>query len=305
MSSLTRDDIILAYRLFLGRNPSDAEADRMLANQSTLDGLRRVFLYSEEFRKKTDGTLQEKGRPTLIHLHIPKSAGSSLSQLLVHDTNPNERMTIGDGDLDRLRTLPEPRRRQLKLIFGHLSFGVARHLPQYAHYVTVLREPGPRILSFYRYVKRTDHHPLYPVTNETDMSFGQFLEFTAANPRFRLEVDNGQIRRLGGSMTLPTLGQEEELLRQALHNLMSPQLSFGLTEYFDEFLASLVKRGLLSAASDIRVNAAPDTVRLEDALSALTPAQRTIYDGYIAWDSLLYDICKRVFFSGQTTKEPS
>ena len=34
----------------------------------------------------------------------------------------------------------------------------------------MLREPGPRILSFYRYVKRTDHHPLYPVTNETDIA---------------------------------------------------------------------------------------------------------------------------------------
>lgn len=48
--SLTRDEIILAYRLFLDRVPSEAETDQMLARQSSLDGLRKTFLQSDEFR---------------------------------------------------------------------------------------------------------------------------------------------------------------------------------------------------------------------------------------------------------------
>jgi hypothetical protein len=302
--SVTKYEIELSYRLFLGRNPSAQETERMLANQTSLDSLRRIFLNSHEFRSAHQGTGAVSSARTIIHLHIPKSAGSSLSRLLVGDTLPNERITIGDNSRERLTALPPARLFQIKLIFGHLTHGIANSLPQRCHYITVLRQPGPRVLSFYRYVARTDHHPLYQTLNSQKMSFGDFLEFTAANSRFRMEVDNGQIRRLGGNMKIAGLGRERALLRKALHNVFAPNFTYGLTDHFYGFQKRLVKKGLLSATTIIRENAAPEPGNLEAELDALTPEQREIYDGYTAWDRQLYRICKSVYFANKMIKEP-
>lgn len=308
--SLTRDDIRLSYRLFLGRWPSEKEVERMLASQPPLDALRRMFLDSEEFR----ATLRQKqipprdtkapaAGPTIIHLHIPKTAGSSLSRLLVEDTRPGERMTIGDAETAQLLTLAPAQQQRLKLIFGHLTYGIGAHLPQRCHHVCVLRRPGPRILSYYRYVRRTDHHPLYPVLTAGGMTFGGFLDFTAAHPQIRLEVDNGQVRRLGGNMEVDGIGREGLLLRRALHHLFAPDFTYGLTEHFDGFQKRLVRKGLLSAPAPIRENAAPEPGQLEEELAALTPAQRKTYDAYTAWDDQLYSICKTAYFARKTIKE--
>jgi hypothetical protein len=304
--SLTKHEIELSYRLFLGRQPSAQETEQMLANQTSLDSLRRVFLNSQEFRSAHREQKSEKsassGR-TIIHLHIPKTAGSSLSRLLVSDTQPNERITIGDNSRDQLTSLPPARLSQLKLIFGHLTHGIAETLPQRCHYVSVLRQPGPRILSFYRYVSRTDHHPLHEKLTRQNMSFGDFLEFTAANPQFRMEVDNGQIRRLGGNMEVSGLGHERALLRHALHNVFAPNFTFGLTDHFDGFQKRLVKQRLLSATTSIRENAAPMPGQLDAELDALSRKQRGIYNGYVAWDDQLYKICKSIYFANKMIKE--
>ena len=308
--SLTKDDIKLAYQLFLGRQPSEPEIQRMLSNQTSLDSLRRVFLNSSEFRSGIlpgggAGKKAPSSNRTLIHLHVPKSAGSSLSRLLVGDTEPNERITIGDNSMERLYNMPPDRLKRLKLIFGHLTHGIARKLPHRCHYVSVLRQPGPRVLSFYRYVGRTDHHPLYKTVTAAKMSFGGFLEFTAANPQFKMEVDNGQIRRLGGSMKIKDLGRERALLRRALHNVFAPNFTYGLTDHFDNFQKRLVKQGLLSATTPIRENAAPEPGKLAAELDALSTRQREIYEGYIAWDSQFYNICQSVYFANKKVKEPS
>ncbi len=305
--SPTEADIKLAYQLFLGRQPSAQETKRMLANQTSLDGLRRVFLNSSEFNAVAlagGGKKPKSSARTLIHLHIPKSAGSSLSRLLVGDTKQNERITLGDNSLQRLREFPPARLRSLKLVFGHLTHGIGKRLPLPCHYISVLRQPGPRILSFYRYIERTDHHPLYKTVNGQKMSFGAFLDFTAANPQFRMEVDNGQIRRLGGNMKITSLGQERGLLRRALHNIFAPNFTYGLTDHFDGFQKRLVKQGLLSATTPIRENAAPEPGKLEMELDALTPQQREIYDHYIFWDSRFYRICKQVYFANKSLDKP-
>jgi hypothetical protein len=305
--SLTKHEIELSYRLFLGRQPSAQETDQMLANQTSLDSLRRVFLNSQEFRSAhCEQKMEASASPgrTIIHLHIPKTAGSSLSRILVSDTQPNERMTVGDNSRDRLKSLPPAQLSQLKLIFGHLTHGIAKTLPQRCHYVSVLRQPGPRILSFYRYVSRTDHHPLHETLTGQNMSFGDFLEFTASNPEYRMEVDNGQIRRLAGNMKISGLGHERALLRRALHNVFAPNFTYGLTEHFDGFQKRLVKQRLLSATTSVRENAAPVPGQLDAELAALSRKQREIYNGYVAWDGQLYKICKSLYFANKMIKEP-
>ena len=308
--SLSRQEIELAYQLFLGRKPSQAEAERMQANQSSVEGMRRVFLNSPEFRdgpKRTpapEAKGQAQGQRTLIHLHIPKTAGSSLSRILARETPPEARLTLGDHNLDQLTAMSRPRRQQIRLLFGHLSHGVARQLPQRCQYISVLRQPGPRLLSFYRYIGRTEHHPLHRAVTGGKMSFGDFLDYTARTPEFRIEVDNGQSRRLAGNMTAAGLGREKALLRRALHHIFSPHFIYGLTEHFEDFQKRLAAQGLVSKVTPIRENVAPDPGNLEAELDRLTTGQREIYDSYTLWDSQLYSICHGVYFAAKPAKEP-
>lgn len=59
----TRSDVLLAYRMFLGREADDmAAVDRHVASCGDLDMLRQRFLNSDEFRRKVVAKLQ--ARPT-------------------------------------------------------------------------------------------------------------------------------------------------------------------------------------------------------------------------------------------------
>ena len=82
---LTKEEIVQAYRLFLARMPSEAELARMQERKHSYNTLRQSILSSEEFARKYERmqkTAAERQTPTLIHLHIPKTAGTSLARAL-------------------------------------------------------------------------------------------------------------------------------------------------------------------------------------------------------------------------------
>ena len=92
-------------------------------------------------------------RETLIFLHIPKTAGSTLNFILdAHYTPENSFATSQtwlhpEGSLDGFEMLTETERARIELLNGHMGLGLHRHLPQPARYLTVLRDPVERVLS--------------------------------------------------------------------------------------------------------------------------------------------------------------
>lgn len=305
-SQVSREEIRLAYKLFLGRWPSEAELDRMDQRGHGYDRLSRTFLNSPEFLKRngwvpanaaTSTTTPEKAK-TLIHLHVPKSAGSTLTAILAPNFPHRSHMTVGDNTIQQLSNLQLQRRSELRFIFGHLSHGVARYLPQDCAYITVLREPGNRLLSYFRYVQRITDHPLHGPVSQRNMSFGDFLEYAINNPVVRLEADNGQVRRLAGQgRQESSLGQEAALLRTALHNILGEDVIYGFTEHFDDFLARLKARKIIPGVKDTRLNTAPDKTDIGPELARLSPAQKQIFEDFTVWDNRFYDICKSVYFT--------
>ncbi|SDI70221.1 sulfotransferase family 2 domain-containing protein [Alloyangia pacifica] len=304
---LSRAEIDCAYRLLLGRQANPAELDHMLARGHTHDSLRRVFMSSAEFQRKA-GNVQRPGpganataperAKTLIHLHVPKSAGSTLTSILAPTCPQAGRMTISDNDLQRLKVLPQQRRSELRFVFGHLSYGVGRLLPQDCAYITVLREPGTRLLSYFRYIQRVTDHPLHGPVSQKQMNFGDFLEYAAATPVARLEPDNGQVRRLAGfGARIDSLGTEDQLFRQALHNIFSEDVVYGLTEHFDDFLDRLTRRKIISHYSDARLNTAPEKTDIAPILEGLTGRQKEIFETFTRWDRTFYEICKTAYFA--------
>jgi hypothetical protein len=184
----------------------------------------------------------------------------------------------------------------LRMIFGHLSHGVGARLDQPVVYLCILRQPGPRLLSFYRYIRRQADHPLHRLLNERSMSFGEFLTFCLDHPTMRPEVDNGQMRRLAGRLAPDSLGHEHVAFRLALEHAFAPDMVLGLTERFTAFLDDLVVRGLIRSHSEARENAAPETASFEEARAALTPEQAALLSHFTEWDQKLYEICETYLF---------
>ncbi len=292
--TLTHDDIKMAYRAILGRLPSDAEIIDTSNRHADLPSVRSTFLNSAEFKNAFEKAqkIQLRDRPpTLIHLHIPKTAGTTIAEALSNSEHLKPNLIIHDADIGMLRSLPQSQRRALRYIRGHLSHGVGETLGFPYRYLCLIRRPGPRIFSFYQFIRRTRTHPAFQTLNAKPMNFGDYLEFSQENIPHRMELDNGQIRRIAGAFDHNSIGREQQILKEAMQKALDPLLLFGFVEKIDTFLARLVEEGYLPT-TDIRPhNVSPTSEEYQTSLDSLTQHQRNIFDNYTAWDTYFYEVC--------------
>lgn len=292
--TLSEADIRLAYQHILDRTASEAEVEHMFKAGHTAGTLGQAFIRSAEFKLKFKAReTQERGVPALVHLHVPKSAGSSLTSILAKNFPKRQSHALTDGTLAAFGALPAATRRQARFVSGHLVHGLDHLLPQGCLYVCVLRPPGPRLLSYFRFMKRRKIHPMYATLNRDDMSFGQFLEYCMTDRGLRTEADNGQIRRLAGrAMAHNSFGNEPAVFRAALKNIFADTMVFGLTAHFDLLLEDLVARKLISGFQEVKANVDPEPANFDAARDELTAHQLDLLDIFTRWDARFYDICE-------------
>lgn len=305
-ASLSRDQIGLAYELLLNRKASTAEVDSVVLRGHSAQSLGNTFLNSVEFSKKyavRKAALKQTNPPVVIHLHIPKSAGTSLTAILAPNFPPGKKLALDPPYIPQLMTKPVTDRMQLRFVFGHLEHGVGEIFPQGCVYVSALRKPGPRALSYFRYLQRRTDHPHHPDVTKNNMTFGDFLEFCASNIGQRLEMDNGQIRRLAGMMQPNSIGDELAVFRRAMTNAFAPNMVFGLTEHFEKLLQDLVERKLISTYQTVVQNAAPEKAHFEEAYDGLQPHQRQLLNKFTYWDEKFYDICEIYLLGTKTSQD--
>lgn len=302
--ALEARDIVVAYKLMLARHPRNDEIEAKLKNVRSLDHLRRMIMGSPEYSQKAPKqTYVSRGKrydatQSIIHLHMPKTAGSSLSEILGRNFAADEKISFGEDDDALIARYPFEERRKLKLLHGHLRWGAASYLPQDCHYLTVLREPVARLASLYGYIKRTPNHPQHEEVASQNMSFGTYLEYADENPASIRETDNGQIRRIAGNTTKSMDRRSMcEVFEDALANIFAPNMTYGLTEYFGDFLHLLEAKGIIKEGKNLKRNVAPNAVELGSILSDLTPRQHDILAFSTEWDKKFYDICKNAYFA--------
>lgn len=184
---------------------------------------------------------------TVLFLHIPKTAGSTLREVLKRCYG-NSMYSIDGGDVRRskkkLLSIPVSRRAELRLIEGHMGFGWHEFLPQACTYITILREPIDRIISHYYYVLRTPEHYLHQTVTSQKMTLEDFVSSGITE-----ETDNGQTRLLSGAeepLQRPfaqgsiRFGEcSVQILERAKQNLHAHFSVIGLVERFDETLMLL------------------------------------------------------------------
>lgn len=292
-AGIGESQVRLGYRLILNRVPSAAEVAEMMSRAPSLPDLRMAFLNSDEFdqkyaRLKAERTAQRP--PVLVHLHIPKTAGTTLAEAFAREPNMQPQAVIHDQTLHELREMPAHQRRALRYIRGHLNMGTGEVLGVPYRYLSTIRRPGPRIYSFFRFIQRHRPHPSH--AEVAGMSFGDYLEYSQVHTPHRIEIDNGQIRRLSGQLGVRQFGREQAWLPLALHHVLNPATIFGYVEHFDALVRRLVAEGYLSSADIPASNVAPKgTGDYDAAVAALSQGQRALFEAYTVWDNYFYDLC--------------
>jgi Galactose-3-O-sulfotransferase len=136
--------------------------------------------------------------------------------------------------IERFAQLPESQRAGYKFIKGHLYFGFHQFVPGESTYVTFLREPISRVLSFYSYARSRPDHYLYRLITEERLGLEAFLKREAT-----VELFNLQTRMIAGDGNNPNGSVDRSMLERAKENLRTHFCFVGLTEEFDASLLLL------------------------------------------------------------------
>src|SRR5438045_9763500 len=92
---------------------------------------------------------------------------------------------------ERLKRLPDGRRRRLRVVRGHLFYGIHEFLPQGATYITMLRDPVARLLSTYYFILRRPLHPLHRTFNTERLALEALLRLTPHRQQLHLTFRAG------------------------------------------------------------------------------------------------------------------
>jgi hypothetical protein len=170
----------------------------------------------------------------LIFLHLPKTGGSTLHAYLERQFPLENNYTIKvinseRIDVDSFINLEEKKREKIRLLKGHMMFGLHKYLIGESKYFTYLRKPEDRLISYYYYALGRPNHGLHKKLIEEKLSIKDFLYQVEDK-----DVNNGQIRYISGIDDT-----EQNMLDKALENIDKHFSFVGLQEKFDESLLLL------------------------------------------------------------------
>ncbi|TND09662.1 MAG: hypothetical protein FD123_1019 [Bacteroidetes bacterium] len=176
----------------------------------------------------------------LIFMHIPKTAGISMTSIIKANYRKNELgatrfMWQGNPDFQELT---ETERRRINMLCGHMPFGIHQKMGEGPfEYFTMLREPVERVLSAYNDILTHEDHFLHKELKENRNSFRELAE----NGKW-LALDNCQVRMISGSLLIPFGQINASHLETALQNIDRFFPLVGVQHRFDEFVLQLSDR---------------------------------------------------------------
>ncbi|MEO1206031.1 MAG: sulfotransferase family 2 domain-containing protein [Pseudomonadota bacterium] len=167
--AVTRDEVIWAYRMILGREPENEDAINSNLLAVNLKALRERLLKSEEFSRTSTPTtpadrlsgisqkpnLSEK---KIVFVHIPKCAGTTITQYI---TNNAPDWKVCPERFAGLSQWPAKHLASYNFFTGHFDYLSAQMVPGESKFIfSTFREPISRLRSFY-YFSRS-HRPELP-----------------------------------------------------------------------------------------------------------------------------------------------
>lgn len=171
----------------------------------------------------------------IIFLHLAKTGGYTLNSIISKQYDDN--YDIIKPFTTRIpwpEYLQEEEKKRLEVLSGHFHFGIHKQLPQKKFtYITLIRNPIERIISFYYYIRNYKIHPEHHIFNQISL-----YEFVTKERSFNKTLNqrtfNHQTRILSGTNNYD--------LKAAKKNLENYFSIVGISERFDETLYVMEKK---------------------------------------------------------------
>jgi len=176
----------------------------------------------------------------LIFIHIPKTAGSTFHMIMnvrypVSETQNLFGARYTDIEIAQFIEKPNKEKEMIRLLKGHMPYGMHGYIPRKSSYISVLRDPVERVISQYYYIKKNTANPLHDKVEKGGMTINDFVSSGIA-----IGMNNGQCRFLNGDIDeYPFDSCDQSLLDNVKRHIKEQFIWLGITERFDESILLL------------------------------------------------------------------
>lgn len=234
----------------------------------------------------------------LICLHIPKTAGVSFRKLLERQYAGVPTFLRGAPQFLELFRMSRAQREPYRVVGGHFRFGLHLLFDSPSRYITFVRDPLERVISYFAYIRWQSGHPWHARVVASDVSIEQWLRLGVAGG-----IDNLQVRWL-------TLRSDEEVAfgettRQMLDDakrVLSERIEFlGITERYAESIRWIGEKLHWTAPITVdRLNISPNRIAAADISAS---ARDAIFE-HNALDMELYSFALDLFARRTAPPDP-
>ncbi len=228
----------------------------------------------------------------VIFTHIPKTGGTSLRAVLgrhyprhtVHFKDNNNYLNAR-----HILTLPPDERDSLRLIAGHLSYGIHAYLSGQSIYITLLRDPVKRLISNYFFARSLPHHKQH--ANAMRLSLEDFAQAPLQNQAVTRALYGFTFDPTSPTPPADALALPPDALEVAKRNLSEQYAVVGITEQFDPSL--LLMKKALGWGNIFYMSR--NITRQDDTRQKLSPEAIAAVEQACAMDVTLYQHALTVF----------
>ena len=207
---LTENEVNGIYRGLLGRDPEGNELiDIVSKKQETIEGLIQNIKISKKFKQIfLKNSIPER---VIVFMHIPKTAGTYLRGAWLINNIQNYWWHGEKVSFPQLNDFYENDiiSSVYGLIGGHLNISSCLKMKtiQPRIFLTVIRDPISRIISFYNYIKRNEKHQINALVKTHTL-----YELLESKSKFYKIVFNQQVRSIIADRKLIEKFSRDDLL---------------------------------------------------------------------------------------------
>jgi Galactose-3-O-sulfotransferase len=176
----------------------------------------------------------------VIFTHIPKTAGTSLRHIIQSQFQPQQVFEfyhlktqppkVRKG-IEKYNNLTANQKKAIKFVSGHVGFGLHEFLPRPCTYITVLRDPVERVVSYYYFLLRNQNNLV------KDKSLEEFIQtFEGVHNSMTCYLSGLTLKAQLQDPSIELKSQQfaQETLEIAKANIKQHFQVVGLVERFDE-----------------------------------------------------------------------